>query len=55
MIEEFRTYLRDHNLPVTAQRLSIAEVLLLNDRHFSAEEIEAELASRDVSVGTATV
>ena len=55
MIEEFRTYLRDHNLPVTAQRLAIAEVLLLNDRHFSAEEIEAELAARDVSVGTATV
>jgi Fur family transcriptional regulator, ferric uptake regulator len=54
-LEEFRAYLRDHNLPVTPQRLAIAEVVLLRDRHFSAEEIERELASRGVSVGTATV
>jgi Fur family transcriptional regulator, ferric uptake regulator len=55
IIEEFRAYLREHNLPVTPQRLAIAEVLLLRDRHFSAEEIEHELRERSISVGTATV
>jgi Fur family ferric uptake transcriptional regulator len=55
VIEEFRAYLREHNLPVTPQRLAIAEVLLLRDRHFSAEEIEQELRERGISVGTATV
>ncbi|MGH7720309.1 MAG: Fur family transcriptional regulator [Gemmatimonadaceae bacterium] len=55
VVEEFRAYLRDHNLPVTAQRQAVAEVVLLSDRHLSAEEIEAELAARGVAVGTATV
>jgi Fur family ferric uptake transcriptional regulator len=54
-LDEFRAYLRDHNLPVTPQRLAVAEVVLLRDRHLSAEEIEQELAAKDVSVGTATV
>jgi Fur family ferric uptake transcriptional regulator len=55
VVEEFRSYLRDHNLPVTAQRQAIAEVVLLSDRHLSAEEIEAELTARGFGVGTATV
>ena len=54
-LDEFRAYLRDHNLPVTPQRVAVAEVVLLRDRHLSAEEIEQELAAKDVSVGTATV
>ncbi|HEX6965450.1 MAG TPA: Fur family transcriptional regulator [Gemmatimonadaceae bacterium] len=55
VVEEFRAYLREHNLPITAQRLAIAEVLLLDDRHFSAEEIERVLAARNVEIGTATI
>jgi Fur family ferric uptake transcriptional regulator len=55
MIEPFRTYLREHNLPVTAQRLAVAEVMLASARHLSADEIARELRSRDVHVGTATV
>jgi Fur family ferric uptake transcriptional regulator len=55
VVEEFRAYLRDHNLPITEQRLAIAEVLLLEDRHFSADEIEHALAARGVTVGTATI
>lgn len=55
VIEAFRAYLRDHNLPVTAQRMAIAEVLLESERHLSAEEIERELAVRGVMVGTATI
>jgi Fur family transcriptional regulator, ferric uptake regulator len=51
----FERYLREHNLPVTAQRLAIAEVLLGADRHLSAEEVAEEVARRGRSVGTATV
>jgi len=55
VVEEFRAYLRDHNLPITEQRLAIAQVLHLEGRHFSAEEIEQALAIRGVAVGTATI
>jgi Fur family transcriptional regulator, ferric uptake regulator len=54
-VDAFRTYLRDHNLPVTAQRQAIAEVVLLSERHLSAEEIQGELTAQGHSVGTATV
>ncbi|HEU4642172.1 MAG TPA: Fur family transcriptional regulator [Gemmatimonadaceae bacterium] len=55
VIEEFRDYLRAHNLPVTPQRVAVAEVVLLADRHFSAEEVQRELTARGLKVGTATV
>jgi Fur family ferric uptake transcriptional regulator len=55
VIERFRRYLRDHNLPVTAQRLAIAEVLLASDRHLTAEEVAREVSHRGSTVGTATV
>lgn len=55
VVERFIGYLREHNLPVTAQRLAIAEVLLTADRHLSAEEIAAEVSARGRKVGTATV
>jgi Fur family transcriptional regulator, ferric uptake regulator len=51
----FVQYLREHNLPVTAQRLAIAEVLLGAERHLSAEEIAAALSESGRKVGTATV
>ncbi|MFL5577962.1 MAG: Fur family transcriptional regulator [Gemmatimonadaceae bacterium] len=54
-VEGFREYLREHNLPVTAQRLAIAQVVLRSDRHLSADEVERELARRGSAVGTATV
>jgi Fur family transcriptional regulator, ferric uptake regulator len=53
--EAFRVYLRDHNLPITAQRLAIADVVLGSDRHLSADEVEREAAARGAAVGTATV
>lgn len=55
MTEAFRGYLRDHNLPITAQRLAIADVLLESGRHLSAEDVAEELDGRRVRVGTATV
>ena len=55
VIETFRGYLRDHNLPVTAQRVAIAEVVLGADRHLSAEEVERDLEERGAPAGTATI
>lgn len=55
VVERFVGYLREHNLPVTAQRLAIAEVLLTSDRHLSAEEVATEVSARGRKVGTATV
>jgi Fur family ferric uptake transcriptional regulator len=53
--EAFRAYLREHNLPITAQRLAIADVLLESGRHLSVEEVAQELGARRLRVGTATV
>ena len=55
VVERFVGYLREHNLPVTAQRLAIADVLLTSDRHLSAEEVAHEVSARGRTVGTATV
>lgn len=55
MSEEFRGWLREHNLPVTAQRLAIAELVLGAARHLSADDVVRELKARKVKVGTATV
>jgi Fur family transcriptional regulator, ferric uptake regulator len=55
VVERFTAYLREHNLPVTAQRLAIAEVLLTSEHHLSAEEVAKEVSARGRSVGTATV
>jgi Fur family ferric uptake transcriptional regulator len=54
-IEAFVADLRVHNLPVTAQRQAIAEVVLCSDRHVSADEIEQELWARGAAVATATI
>ena len=39
VVETFLSYLRDHNLPVTQQRIDIAKVLLGSDRHLCVEEV----------------
>lgn len=54
-METFRAYLREHNLPITAQRLAIADVVLHSADHLSAEEVLEELVMRGAAVGTATV
>jgi Fur family ferric uptake transcriptional regulator len=53
--ERFRAWLRERNLPLTPQRLAVADLLLGSDRHLSAEELTARLARRGLKVGTATV
>ena len=54
-LEAFRAFLRDHNLPITAQRQAVAEVVLGSDRHLSADEIERELWAAGTPVATATI
>jgi len=54
-LDAFRAYLRDHNLPVTAQRLAIAAVVLGSSRHLSADDVARALASSGTPAGTATV
>lgn len=53
--EAFRTYLREHNLPVTAQRLAIADAILGTNRHLSADDVARELRALGANAGTATV
>ena len=55
VVELFRAYLKERNLPVTSQRLAIATVLLDSARYLSAEEVEGELRARGTKAGTATV
>ena len=55
VVGRFVAYLREHNLPVTAQRLAIAETLLTSHRHLSAEEVAQEVTAAGRKVGTATV
>ena len=55
LVERFRGYMRDHNLPLTHQREAIASALFFSNDHLSVEDIEALLRSDDVRVGKATV
>lgn len=54
-VEQFRKYLRENSLPITAQRLAIADIVLGSDDHMSAEAVLIELGSRGAYAGTATV
>jgi Fur family ferric uptake transcriptional regulator len=53
--ERFARYLRDRRLPITRQRLEVAEAVVRVPDHPSAERIRRELTRRGVRVGTATV
>ncbi|MCC6930583.1 MAG: transcriptional repressor [Gemmatimonadaceae bacterium] len=55
VVEAFTTYLRDHGLPVTAQRLAIADIMLRSERHLSADDVALELVRRESGIGLATV
>lgn len=51
----FASYLREHGLPVTAQRLEIAKLMLGSERHLSADDVASELEARGSGIGLATV
>ena len=55
LLERFRRYLRDHNLPVTRQRDAIAEAVFQSVDHLPVEGIQQQLRDRGEQVGTATV
>lgn len=54
-LESFTSYLREHNLPVTPQRMAIADVVLGSDSHLSADDVARELRRRGSRAGLATV
>jgi len=51
LLEMFRRHLHDHRLPVTHQRLAVAEAIFCSGEHLSA----ADITGRVGAVGTATV
>ena len=54
-LDRFASYLRDHNLPVTPQRLAIADIVLGSESHLSADDVARELRQRGSAAGLATV
>jgi Fur family ferric uptake transcriptional regulator len=54
-LDGFRRYLADHNLPLTQQRLAVAEILFYATDHVSADDVARRLAQKGGAVGTATV
>jgi len=54
-LERFRLYLDEHGLPLTRQRLAVAEVLCGTGDQVSAEDVARRVALRGFPVGTATV
>ena len=55
VVVAFRDYLRENDLPITAQRLAIAEIIFGSANHLSAEDVMVELGRRGAYAGTATV
>jgi len=55
LLDTFRRYLDDHGLPVTQQRLAVAEAIFFAGDHVSAEDIADRVAKRGGPVGTAKV
>jgi Fur family ferric uptake transcriptional regulator len=53
--ERFRAFLRERNLPVTSQRLAIADLLLHAPGHLSADDVAAQLVEKGHAIGLATV
>jgi len=55
LVDRFRRYLRDRRLPVTRQRVLVAEVLLESRDHPSVEVLRRRLVERGEHVGLATL
>lgn len=55
LARDFRRYLDDHGLPVTHQRLAVADAVFQAADHLSADEVARRVAQRGEPVGTATV
>ena len=55
VIDRFRAWMDERQLPLTPQRLAIAGLLLGSDRPLAADDVVAGLARNGLKVGTATV
>lgn len=55
LVERFTGYLRERRLPVTRQRLEVANALGRVADHPSIERIHRDLEQRGIQVGTATI
>ena len=55
LVERFRRYLRERRLPVTRQRVLVAEVLFESRDHPSVEVLRRRLVERGEHVGLATL
>ena len=55
LVDRFRAWMREQNIPLTPQRLAVAELVFGADHAQSAEEIVDALAASGSRVGTATV
>ena len=51
----FGRYLREQGLPVTQQRLAVAETIFSSSEHLSVEDLEQELRARKERIGKATI
>jgi Fur family transcriptional regulator, ferric uptake regulator len=50
--QPFASYLREHGLPVTSQRLEIARIMLGSERHLTADDVATDLDSRGIGLAT---
>ena len=55
LVDRFRRYLRDRRLPVTRQRVAVAEVLFASEDHPSVELLRRRLVEQGTHVGMATL
>jgi Fur family transcriptional regulator, ferric uptake regulator len=55
VIDRFREWMSEKRLPLTPQRMAVADLLLSSDHHLSAEEVAEALVLKGLKVGTATV
>ena len=55
LLERFRRHLRERRLPVTRQRLAVAEEVFRSGDHPSVEDLERRLKASGAQVGTATL
>lgn len=55
LLERFRRHLRERRLPVTRQRLSVAEEVFRAGDHPSVEDLDRRVKAGGAQVGTATL
>ena len=55
VMARFRAWMLERQLPLTPQRVAVAELMLGSERQLSAEQVTGALAKRGLRVGTATV